>query len=825
MAEQASCFHCGLPVSDPSRWTLSHQSEQGSFCCPACKAVTEMILAGGLGDYYRYRSEMAERPESIKEKYSLYDETEAQKSFVCAVESDLNIAEATLSIGDIHCAACCWLIETALQQIDGIIEVSVNLSAHKLLVRWHRQKLLLSNIFTCIAQLGYKPFPFQDDLYQKQIEQENRQQLKRLGVAGIAMMQVGMLSIALYAGEFQGIAESHAHFLRWFGLLFCTPVVFYSAQPFFKGAFRSLSQRISSSGFPILSMDVPISLAVASAYIASVYGVLFNAEVYFDSVVMFVFLLLVARYIESRSRQQYIQLDQRAVFPTSIRRLLQANNFQQVESVPFNQMVLNEEFLVLSGETIAFDGVITHGNTQINESAFNGEPTARTASLGDSVLAGTIIGDGPIAIKINTLPTHSYFAKVEALVAKGSAEKPRSALLANRLASKFTLLVLFVAAIAAMYWSIYGDAPSHISFEIVLAILVVSCPCALSLATPAAMTFSYYALRKVGVLLSRGHVQESLHGINHIILDKTGTLTQGKFSLHSIDNFSTTTDAVLCELASALEFYSEHPISKAFTAMASDKHAEAVKVFSGQGVEACIDKTVFRIGSKKFCQEILPTIIDYNDTPHFSSNKTGITQQRIFMADKEKLLCVFILEDKLREGAQATLNYFKMKGLSVEILSGDDEGNVASLANTLGVLNYAGNMTAEKKLQRITALQSDNKRVLMLGDGINDAPVLAQADIAIAMAEGSDLAKLKADGILLGSRLLTVIDLFEHSAKTRRIIYQNITWALLYNCSALPLAAMGFIPPWLAAIGMSLSSILVTLNALRLKNLSKEVCE
>jgi len=806
-----SCYHCGLPVDDPAAWVLTVEKQQQSFCCPACQTVAETIVAGGFENYYRYRSENPDRPEGLQEQYQVYDDDVMQKSFVRSV--DETTWEAELFISDIHCAACCWLIESALKQEQAIESIQVSLATHKLFVRWNKQALKLSDIFSKIANLGYKPLPFVEDQYQSSIERENRQHLKRLGVAGLAMMQVGMLSIALYAGEFQGIAKTHEEFIRWFGWLLCVPVVFYSASPFFQGALRSLKS--FTHNITALGMDVPVSLAIGSAFLASTYGVLYGAEVYFDSIVMFVFLLSIARFIESRSRQQYLLRAYQGVLPVSARRLENVDDFQSAELSPVESIQAGEKVLVLSGETIPFDGFIEMGQTQVNEAAFTGEQLPRSVSIGDQVFAGTIIGDGPLVVRVSASKEASRFARVEQLVAKGSAEKPAMTLLVNRIAGVFTLIVLALALFSWFYWSAQG---SGVAFEIVLAVLVVSCPCALSLATPAAMTFSYYALRQVGIVLSRGHVQETIKHIDYMVMDKTGTLTEGEFSLSFIDNFSNCDEQSLKELAAALESASEHPIAKAFKEP-TQLLTEELQVLSGKGVEGVIDGKRYRIGSREFCNDWFEGESGA-DKGSFGKIEGSVTQQ-VFLADEKQLLCMFVLQDHLREGAGELVAYLKAQHIELEILSGDAKENVEWMAKFLGIPYYQGGMSPEDKLQRIDALQKVGRKVLMLGDGINDVPVLAQADVSIAMAEASDLAKLKADGVLLSAKLNALINLFSHSQRTVKVIRQNIAWALAYNLSALPLAALGFVPPWMAAIGMSLSSILVTCNAMRLKQLKQ----
>jgi len=796
-AEPLSCYHCSLPIDGECNWFVTIDDQPQPMCCPGCKAVAETILMGGFSDYYKYRTEPASQANDNRvdqADYSLYDDPEFQKQWVTL--QDDGSAQCRLVIGDIHCAACVWLLEQRLQLLDGLTSIHISLSDHSAFVCWQPDLLKLSDIFHAVDQIGYSAFPYSANNQQQLEEKENKQSLRRLGVAGIAMMQTGMFSIALYAGDFQGITGEYQQLLRWFSLLIVSVVIIYCAQSFFSGAIRALRQYS-------LNMDVPISIALLGAYSASFIHT-FNGqgEVYFDSVSMFTFFLLAARHLEKRARHSQQILSHQALLPSTCKRITDDNSLEQVALSAIN---IDDNILIRPGETICTDGIIISGKAAIDESSFTGEFMPVERAEGDEVMAGTINTDGSLTIKVTATGQNTSFSAVENLLARAQLEKPKTALMADQIARYFTAIVLLATLAAGIYWTF--QAPD-MAFEICIAMLVVSCPCALSLATPTSLTISTLQLRQVGLLLTKNHVLEQANNIDLICFDKTGTLTKGELAIENTHNLGKLTEEDCLKLASALEQHSEHPIARAFKSSANTHIANNTSVTTGKGVEGSIDGVRYRIGSFQFCQEWVkePPPIDKKEF-----------NQSVYLTDESQWIAQFVLNDQLREDAQATIQILNQQGYKTVLLTGDSSDNAQAIADRLEFNQCHSGCSPDDKLKHIQRYREQGHQVLMIGDGINDVPVLAAADIAIAMNSASDMAKVQSDAAMLTDKLNVIPLLLKQARATRRNIKQNLGWALCYNALGLPLAALGLVPPYLAAIGMSFSSLLVIINARRLR--------
>lgn len=800
-----NCYHCGEPVPADSPYFIELDQTRHPMCCPGCEAVAHAIVEGGLASYYRYRTQMPLRPEEdqphLEQEMRIYDRPELQAEFVHHDEQGL--AHIQLAIEGITCAACAWLIEHQLSQETGVHKIAVNLSQHRASLIWDPQQTQLSQVLMCLQRIGYQACPYQADQQQAQLLQQEKMFTRRLIIAGIGMMQVMMFAVGLYAEAFQGIEEDFKNLFRWLSLVMTTPVVLFSAYPFFKAAWRDLRTRH-------LSMDVPVALAIGTAYLASVWATLADTgEVYFDSVSMFTFFLLFGRYIEMRARHRIGRSGNalQNLLPTSAIRLTADG---QEEVVPTRDLQVGDRVLVKPGQSIPADGRIVKGRSSLNEAALTGEymPVART--LGDPLMAGTQNVESPLEMQVEHTGQDARVASIARLTDRAFAEKPKVAALANRIAHWFVLAVLIIASSVAYVW--WQLAPED-AFWITLSVLVVTCPCALSLATPTALTVAMNHLRNRGFLVTRSHVLEGLAQSTRIIFDKTGTLTQGQLKLvhHTwiADPQDPRCDSVLA-LAAALESHSEHPIARAFSEYRqTDIRAQSTQVVMGEGLTGDIHGQTYRLGKAEFAWPAQALQAPERQTP-------TLTGQSILLADQQGPLCWFHLDDQLRHDALACIQSLQEMGLEVELLSGDQGPAVAQVAQKLGISTYTAAASPETKLARLRELQTAGEAVIMVGDGINDVPVLAGAQVSIAMGNATDLAKTSADALLVSAHLTRISDAIRLAYKTRRVIRQNLMWALIYNVLALPLAAMGMIPPWLAAIGMSVSSLIVVFNALRL---------
>lgn len=804
-----TCYHCGLPLVPGSVYCGELGGDERAFCCPACRAVAETIYNSGLGNFYRYNQPSGQATETslVEESFARLDDPDIYRQYVTTEQGDgAGLARTTLIIGGIHCAACIWLLEKYLAALPGVESVAVSQVDQTAYIRWHPEALSLSRLFRAIAGLGYEPQFYLPDALSEFHAGESRKLLRRLGVAGLAMMQVGMFAIALYAGAMQDIEAVYRDYLRWISALVATPVVLYSAQPFFIGAWRGIRHR--SPG-----MDIPVAVAIAIAYLASLRATFTGTgEVYFDSVAMFTFLLLTGRFLEQRARRRgtTIQSDLNSLLPALVTRVDSTGEGSGSETIPLRNVAVGDHILVKAGQVLPVDGTVVAGGGDVSESQLTGEFIPIARAMGDEVLAGSLLESGTVTLCAQSVGANLKLQTINTLLAKAQLSKPRVAQLADRLASVFVVGVLGVALATWCYWRFFSAEPGQ-AFWIMLSVLVVSCPCALSLATPAALTAAAHRLRQSGLLVTNGNVWERVSAITDVICDKTGTLTRGTLSIDEIVPLSCDDRAQCLAIAAALEQFSDHPIARAFHAAdIGVQLARAVQVDEGRGVQAELGGVIYRVGKPCFVAELGCTVPDFPAAG-------GLW---ILLGSSAGALCWFSLKDCLRDDADQCVMALKALGFRLHMLSGDSSGGAERLAQELGFDECRAGVSPEGKLEYVHQLQQQGRCVMMLGDGVNDIPVLAAADISVAMTNASNLAKTQADAIALSGQLMSLVGLLTLSRSTRRVIFQNLCWALSYNVLAIPLAAMGWVPPWAAAIGMSLSSLVVVSNALRLHRAS-----
>jgi Cu2+-exporting ATPase len=796
-----SCYHCGLPIPAGASFTKTLGDQECRFCCPACRVVAGMIHDSGMGKYYDYRTspapfpalEEGELPRALREELALYDDEREQSTFVTTHPDGSR--EALFSIEGITCAACSWLIDRQLSAVPGVVAAEVNLTTHRALVRWNPSGVALSKILQAIHRLGYRAYPYAPDREEQYRQQEERTLLRRLALAGIGMMQVMMVAVPLYTGLSGWIADDQKLLFRWAALLLTTPVVFYSSVPFFTAALRDLKTRY-------LTMDVSVSLAILGAYLASVWATFFDGrEVYYDAVAMFAFFLLLGRYAEMKVRHRAGESGNRLLrlLPESAIRLLGSE--QKV--IARSQIEVGDTLLVKAGSTLPADGVVVEGNSGVDESALTGESHVVRKERGSKLLAGTINREAPITMAVTSTGNDTQISLVVRLLERARQEKPGIAHLADRVASHFVKVILLVTFAVYLYW--HFTAPEE-AFWIALSVLVVTCPCALALATPVALTAATASLGRAGILLARGHVLETLPRVTHVVFDKTGTLTTGEPVIDQIVPLNNFGEDECLAIAAALERYSEHPIAKAFATRCNGlplPEVTDVTLVPGQGIAGTMGERTFRIGT--------PAYLEVTLAPPEASG------QWVLLGEREQPLCWFRLSDRVREGAVASVRAVQARGVAVQILSGDPSSAAAELGRSLGVAEVFSGVSPEGKLAHIQRLQQQGAVVLMVGDGINDAPVLAAANLSIAMGCATDLARVHADLLLPRGNLDDMVHLLQKGVAVQRVIRQNLAWAVVYNLLALPLAAAGWVHPWMAAAGMSASSLLVVLNAFRLR--------
>ncbi len=801
---QTDCFHCGEPIPADLELTVDIDEQAQAMCCYGCKAVAEQIIDFGLIDYYRHRTSLPQRPESFVpadlKKLNIFNNPQVQSEFVSL--NDDSSKEAKLIIEGISCPACVWLIESRLSSLKGIKDVNVNYSTQRCRINWHETEISLGEILSAISRLGYNALPYNHKQRELNFDNERKGQLLRIGIAALFGMQVMMIAITLYFGDVTGIEEQYRVFFHWISLLLTLPVLFYSGQPLLIGAYRDLKNKR-------LGMDVPIAIGLSIAFVSSVWATLQQTgHVYYDSIVMFTFFILGGRYFEFMSRRKSTaHLDKlTSILPLYATQIKIDNTH---ETVDLNTLTVSDKVLVKPGEVIPVDGVVVEGHSSVNESLITGESIPISKSIGMRVIGGSTNIESPLIINITDIGEHTVLSHIARIIDRASSNKPDSVKLANKIVSIFVTGIIIIACLVAFYWY-HVDQNQWLA--ITITVLVVSCPCALSLATPTAFSSAAATFIKYGIALINNDSIEKIAKSSYFVFDKTGTLTKGELELIEIDiidnNYSR--DDVL-KIASALESASEHPLAKAIVHASGsiDKiHADDIKNYPGQGISGNINGLWF-IGTERFISE--------NSRGAFApQSDPAKSLKQIVIATSESVVATFSFNDELRNSSKSLIKYLKDQGKKVILMSGDQPSVVNQVAEELEIIDCRAGLKPEDKLNHIAKLQQQGYQVCMIGDGINDAPAFAQADVAIAMTNASDITKLNADILLLNNKIESLGTMLKIVAKTNRTIHMNFIWALAYNITVLPFAIAGFITPWMAAIGMSLSSLIVVVNATRI---------
>ena len=780
-----------------------------AMCCAGCQAVAQAIVANGLSDYYTHRDALPESPREAMpaalQELGLFDHPDVQKNFVRPVGE--HEREAALILEGITCAACVWLNESHIAKQPGVTAVDINYATRRARVRWDESVTKLSSILEAIQAIGYRAHPYDVTRSEQLAQKERRTAQWRLFVAGFGMMQVMMYAIPVYMADGDMTADIE-QLMRWASLLLTLPVMVYSAAPFFANALRDLR-------FRRVGMDVPVALGVGSAFVASVWATLTaSGEVYFDSVTMFIFFLLTGRYLEMMARQKAargVEAMAKAI-PAFAERLPHWPADGEAERVAVANLVAGDCVRIKPGETIPGDGQVLEGESNSDESLLTGESRAIRKTVGDVVTGGSVNITSPLVVKLERVGESTRLASIRRLMEQAAAEKPALVQLADRIAMRFVWVLLALAFATGLYWL---NADPDRALWVFVAVLVVSCPCALSLATPAALTVATGALAREGVLVARGHAIETLARANHWIFDKTGTLTVGRPTVVDWRVAPGCGEADVFARVRALEQASEHPLGKALLMKVSAGETAPVKhlrALTGKGIEAQLDGRPLRIGVPAFVAELHD-----QPMPEEMINWLAAGDSVVALGGATGWQAWFRIADALRSGASQALDGLRAVGIKLTILSGDAPQTVAAVGKELGVADCHGGMTPEGKHAYLGEIQQRGETVAMVGDGVNDAPVLAQAHVSVAMGGGTELARGQADVVLLSDNPMHLVNGVLLARRALAIIRQNLLWAFTYNVVAIPLAMAGWITPWMAGIGMSASSLLVVLNALRLQ--------
>ncbi len=749
--------------------------------------------------------------EEDRQAWQLLDEPQEWQVFSQTTPGKPECWSSSVVFEGMHCAACAITIEQALKAIPGVQEVQVSAASHRGRITWKESVTRPSQWMAAAAQAGYRALPANDAHAHERRRHEARQMVWRVSVAGMCMMQVMMYATPSYVTAPGEISPNLIGLLRWASWVLSLPVMVFSCKPFFVNAWRDLKQRQ-------ISMDLPVALGMLIAFVVSSLGTfdpegLFGSEVYFDSLTMFVFFLLTGRWLELRMR------DKTAGALEAVMNRLPDQVVRQVgdqwQRVSIRKLVVGDVIEVLPGQAFAGDGVLIAGHSEVDEALLTGESRPLTRGVGDAVIAGSHNLSGRVLVRITQVGAATRFAQIVNLMESASVTKPQVAVLADRWAKPFLWGVLIAASASAWYG--WQQSPAH-AVMVAVSVLVVTCPCALSLATPAAMLAAAGALARGGVLVRRLSALQRLTEVDTVIFDKTGTLTRDDFTVSSIHVRDGVSPQQAVFLASALARQSIHPISRALLAYARQTmpaqdavlELQGFEEKSGQGLQARLQRDGqtldLRLGSAAFC-----------GAPALSSD-----QLQVSLADAQGWMATFELNEALREDAAAIVKSLQDKGLDVRILSGDGVAAVQRVARALHVESARGLCTPQDKLQQLQMLQKQGHRVAMVGDGLNDGPVLSGADVSFALGQAVPLAQAQADFVLLGGQLRDLLNAWQHSTLTMKIVRQNLVWAVVYNLACIPLALLGMLPAWAAGLGMATSSLVVVLNALRLSTNAKQ---
>ena len=803
---QSLCYHCGLPQRGGGHFSIEIDGVERALCCAGCQAVAQIIVDHGLTSYYHHRSALPAREDAVPPAVrglGAYDVPAVERALTR--DAGNHVRTAALMLSGITCAACVWLIEQRIARLPGVLGIDINYATHRAQVRWDTRRTRLAAILEAIAALGYRADPYDRARSEHARASERDGALARLFVAGFGMMQVMMYLVPMYLTNGEMTADIE-QLMRIASLMLTLPVVLYSATPFFAGAWRDLRARH-------LGMDVPVALGIGAAFAASVAATLGGGgPVYYDSVTMFVFLLLAARYLEmtarSRAAMTQEQLAQQA--PAVAERFAAWPGSDLAEVVSTASLRGGDHLRVRPGALIPADGVVVDGASEVDERLLTGESRPQPKRAGDALTGGSLNVGNPLVMRVTRVGADTVLASILRLLDRAAGERPRIARVADEVAQRFVLALLVIAAAVAAVWYQVDAARA---LWVTVAVLVVSCPCALSLATPAALAAASGTLHAHGVLITRGNALESLARATHFVFDKTGTLTTGIMRLVGVIPLGGGTREDCLALAAALESGSAHPIARALAEAApvsARYRCSELSSSAGSGVEAVVDARRMRLGAPQFVAALhgqpLPRELAF-----VADDVTAVA-----LGDERGWIALFTLDDPVRPQARRVIRELVRMGKQVHLLSGDRPQIALHVAQSLGIAAARGGATPRDKLDYVQDLQRDGAVVAMVGDGINDAAGLAAAQVSIAMGSGTDIACSASDVILLAGRLDALPAAVRTAHRTLRVIRQNLAWAFAYNVVAVPLAACGYATPLIAGAGMAASSLLVVANALRL---------
>ncbi|MFQ5560196.1 MAG: heavy metal translocating P-type ATPase [Nitrospinota bacterium] len=795
------CFHCLGPVTDTPSQAKDRDGSVKNFCCKACLSIWELITEGELDQFYTYREKKRPRkPENFSADFSQYDAEALSSQFV---ETKDGLSETSFLLNGISCTACVWLTEKVIMNLEGVRHTKVLFSNGLATVRWETQKVPLSTILSTFRKYGFDARPYTPSAELTTLSKNNNTLLFRLGVAGFAAGNIMLFYIAIYAGLFSGMEERIKLLFEWFSLVLATPALFFSASPLTRSMLVSLGQRR-------VNMDFPIVLALYTTYIYSAFALFNNFDPYFDTLSLFLFLILLGRYIQGTMKLKSLSISD-SLKQLQMRSARIMKDTGKTAFKPVSEVAPGTIVQVQRGETLPLDGVI-HCNTTVtvDESMITGESTPVLKERGCVVLGGTSLVTGKLLYRTTKTAGQNRIDEIVALLSTEDDTFSGVMTLSERVASWFTVCVLALATATYLFWFLKGHESPLLT---ALAVLIVTCPCAFGLAIPMAQIVSNQTAFSAGIVVKSFDSYEQFSNTHHIVFDKTGTLTYGRIEVEKIELLDTSfSEEEVLGLISPLEEESTHPV--AYAIVKKQKEAESTKASSvknvpGMGVSGIVNGMRVAAGNKKMF-----SIENISIPPEFLTEHPGGSV--IFCAVEKKVVGKILLSDTLKPNLQELSDYFHSKKISLSILTGDSEKEAKRAGEKFRVQNVEAEYLPEDKMSFVEKAKGAAGTVVMVGDGVNDTPAFSKADLSVACNTSLDGPLEVADIVLLHDNILSLKFLHKLSLRCMGTIKQNLAISVSYNLIALPLAMSGHISPILAAILMPISSFTVLLNTKRI---------
>ena len=796
----AVCAHCLLEVTEASATRETIDGVETVFCCPGCRAIHVLLLSEGLtGFYARRRGWTPGPPETARVPLDAFDG---------AIRASGRHAEADLVISGIRCASCVWLIERYLGGRPGVLSARVNFVTGRARVSWDPSDTGIADVVLAIRALGYTPFPPGSLPAGDALRRETSDLLLRFGTAAFLSMQVMLFTAGLYAGYFQGIDAGYAQLFRWLCFLLSTPVVFYSGAPFLFGALRGA--RHGAFG-----MDALVVLGAFSAYGYSTASLVLGGDVYFDTATMILTLILLGRYIEAGAKARAAEGISRLVrlAPVTARKAVPGGG---TADVPVASLAAGDLVEVVPGERMPVDGTVIEGASEADEALLSGESAPVPKTAGDAVVAGALNGTGRLLVRVARTGADTVLSRIVQAVEEAQARKAPIQRLADRVVSVFVPSIVLVAA-GTILFRLHGGIPPHAALMAGISVLVIACPCALGLATPLAVLVGTTSAQARGILVRGGDVLEQASRVRCVLFDKTGTLTLGRPRLTDVEGIGIGREDAL-RLAASLEASSEHAIGRAIAEACPAARRLPVRGFRahpGEGIEGEIGGVRYLLGRPELLGRF-GVAVD-GETSRAYAAHSAARRTAVLLSDGSRPLAILATEDALRPEAAEAVSLLRASGIAVGMVTGDDPGVAARVAGEAGIADVRARVTPEGKRVEVRRARERSGSVLVVGDGVNDAPALAEADVGVAMGRGTGLAIHIAGATLMTEDLLRIPAFLALSRATMRVIRQNLFWAFSYNLVAIPLAVAGKLHPIAAAAFMAGSSLVVVGNSLRLR--------